>query len=87
MPIVSAFIVNGFFLSVLLYYNDFKILENFTGSLNLLSLFVGVYYAITSAFSGGVVRAWAGISLVGLAVIDLGVDEAVTSALQAIVGT
>jgi len=83
MPIISAFIVNGLLLSAILYYNNFKILENFTGSINIVSLFIGVYYAVTSAFSGGIVRAWAGISLVGLAIIDLGIPDAVSSVLNA----
>ena len=82
MPIVSAFLVNGIFLSALLYYNDFKILENFIGSMNILSLVIGVYYAITSAISGGIVRVWAGLSLVGLSIIDLGIDEPVNSVLH-----
>ena len=79
MPILSAFFVNGLLLSVVLYYNDFKILEEFSGDINIFSLFAGVYYAITSVFSGGVVRAWAGISLVLVSVIDLGIPEAVHS--------
>jgi hypothetical protein len=82
MPIVTAFAVNGLFLAALIYYNEFKILENFIGSMNILSLFVGVYYAVTSAVSGGVVRAWAGISLVGLSIIDLGIPEPANSALH-----
>lgn len=82
MPIVSAFLVNGIFLSALLYYNDFKILENFIGSMNILSLVIGVYYAITSAISGGIVRVWAGLSLVGLSIIDLGIDEPMNSGLH-----
>jgi hypothetical protein len=75
MPIVTTFVVNGVFLSVLLYFNDFKILENFSGSMNILSLLIGVYYTIASAISGGVTRAWAGISLVGLSVIDFAIPE------------
>ena len=82
MAILTAFVVNGIFLSVLIYYNEFKILENFIGSMNILSLFVGVYYAITSAVSGGVVRAWAGLSLVGLSIIDLGIPEPANTALH-----
>ena len=85
MPIISAFLVNGIFLSVLLYYNEFKILSNITGSMNLLSLFVGGYYAVTSVFSGGIFRASAGISLVGLAVIDLGISESVNSMLRTVI--
>ncbi len=83
MPIITAFVVNGILLSVLIYYNEFKIIENFTGSMNLLSLFIGVYYAVTSAFSGGIVRAWAGISLVGLSIVDLGLSESTNSILHA----
>ena len=82
MPIITAFIVNGIFVSVLLYYNEFKILDEFIGRMNILSLFIGVYYAITSAVSGGMVRAWAGISLVGLSIIDLGIEEPANSALH-----
>ena len=82
MPIVSTFLVNGIFLSVLLYYNEFKILENFTGSMNILSFFIGVYYAVTSTVSGGIVRASAGLSLVGLSVIDFGISEPANSALH-----
>jgi hypothetical protein len=59
MPIITAFVVNGVFLSVLLYFNDFKILDNLTGSMNIFSLIIGSYYTIASAVSGGVARAWA----------------------------
>ena len=82
MPIVSAFVVNGIFLSALLYYNDFKILDNFIGSMNILSLLIGVYYAVTSAISGGIARVWAGLTLIGLSIIDLGIPEPANSALH-----
>lgn len=81
MPIITAFVVNGVFLAVLLYFNDFKILENFTGSINILSLLIGVYYTVASAVSGGVTRAWAGISMVGLAIIDFSIPEPTNSIL------
>ena len=85
MPIITAFVVNGVFLSVLLYFNEVKILENFTGSMNILSLLIGVYYTVASAVSGGVARAWAGIALVGLSIIDLGIPEPANSALHLVI--
>ena len=81
MPIITAFFINGVFISVLIYFNDFKILENFAGSMNILSLLVGVYYTIASAVSGGVTRAWAGISMVGLSIIDSAIPEPTNSIL------
>jgi len=89
MPIVTAFVINGIFLSLLLYYNEFKILENFLGSMNILSLLIGVYYSVASAVSGGIVRASAGLSLIGLSVIDFNIPEPANSVLHtaiAIVG-
>lgn len=85
MPIVTAFLINGIFLSLLLYYNEFKILENFLGSMNILSLLIGVYYSVASAVSGGIVRASAGLSLIGLSVIDFDIPEPVGSVLHAVI--
>jgi hypothetical protein len=85
MPIITTFVVNGIFLSALLYFNEFKILENFIGSMNILSLLIGVYYTVASAVSGGIVRAWAGVSLVGLSIIDLGLPEPANSALHLVI--
>ena len=82
MPIVTAFVINGIFLSLLIYYNDFKILENFIGSMNILSLLIGVYYSVASAVSGGVARASAGLSLIGLSIVDLGIPEPANTILH-----
>jgi len=63
-------------------YNEFKFLENFIGSMNIFSLFIGVSYALPSAVSVGIVRAWAGISLISLSIINLGIPEPANSALH-----
>ena len=85
MPIVTAFFINSLFLSALIYFNDFKILENFTGSVNIISLLIGIYYTVASAISGGVARSWAGISLVGLSVIDFSIPEPTNSVLLTVI--
>jgi len=90
MPIITDFFINGVFLSVLFYFNNFKLLETFTGSMNIFSLLISVYYTTASAISGGVTRAWAGITMVGLSIIDFAIQEPTNSILLtdlAIVGS
>ncbi len=85
MPLLTAIFVNGIIFSVLYYINDVKIFDNIVESINLISFLIGASYAVASTFLGGFIRAFCGVALVCLSVIDLGLPEPANSIIHAVV--